>query len=158
MNVLYLHSHDTGRFISPYGYAVDTPAFAALSRRGIVFRRAFAVASSCSASRAALQAGSYPHQNGMTGLAHRGWTLFDYRRHIVNVLREGGYRSTLIGQHHVAPDSAMIGYDDVLLDGSSRWDDVASVAERWLAGAPAEPWFLSCGFWETHRTSFQEIE
>ena len=24
-NILYIHSHDTGRFTSPYGYAVPTP-------------------------------------------------------------------------------------------------------------------------------------
>jgi hypothetical protein len=25
MNMLYLHSHDTGRTIQPFGHAVDTP-------------------------------------------------------------------------------------------------------------------------------------
>ena len=25
LNVLYLHSHDTGRYIKPYGHAVNTP-------------------------------------------------------------------------------------------------------------------------------------
>ena len=25
MNILYLHTHDTGRFIQPYGHAIPTP-------------------------------------------------------------------------------------------------------------------------------------
>ena len=158
MNVLYLHSHDTGRFVEPYGQPVRTPALMRLARRGTVFRRAFAVASSCSASRASLQTGQYPHQNGMTGLAHRGWRLFDYDRHVVNVLRPAGYRSALIGEHHVAPDSSMIGYDEVVLDASHRASDVARAACEWLAARPAEPWLMSCGFWETHRTSFEPVD
>jgi N-sulfoglucosamine sulfohydrolase len=24
-NILYIHTHDTGRYIQPYGYAVPTP-------------------------------------------------------------------------------------------------------------------------------------
>lgn len=24
-NILYLHSHDSGRFVQPYGHAIDTP-------------------------------------------------------------------------------------------------------------------------------------
>jgi len=24
-NILYLHSHDSGRYVQPYGYAVPTP-------------------------------------------------------------------------------------------------------------------------------------
>lgn len=154
MNILYLHSHDTGRCLGPYGHGVATPAFAALARRGVLFRRAFAVASSCSASRASLQTGQYPHQNGMTGLAHRGWRLFDYDRHIVNHLRRVGYRSALIGEHHIAPDADEIGYDEVVVDSSRKSDAIASATEGWLASPPPEPWFLSCGFWETHRTSF----
>jgi arylsulfatase A-like enzyme len=156
MNILYLHSHDTGRCIGPYGYPAATPAFDELAGRGTTFTQAFAVASSCSASRASLQTGMYPHQNGMTGLAHHGWRLLDYDRHIVRWLRRVGYRSALIGEHHVAPDAEMIGYDEIILGASQRSDAIAEAATDWLASAPQRPWFLSCGFWETHRTSFQE--
>ncbi len=38
----------------------------------------------------------------MLGLAHRGWSLRDYRHHIVHVLRDAGYRSILIGEQHIA--------------------------------------------------------
>ena len=72
-NILYLHSHDTGRYIQPYGYAVPAPNFQKLAEQGILFRQAFDAAPTCSPSRAALLTGYCPHNNGMLGLAHRGF-------------------------------------------------------------------------------------
>ena len=89
-NILYLHSHDTGRFVQPYGYAVPTPRIQGLAEQGILFRQAFCAASTCSASRACLLTGQYAHTNGMLGLAHRGWSLHDYTHHIVHTLRTVG--------------------------------------------------------------------
>ncbi len=36
-NVLYLHSHDTGRYIQPYGYAVPTPHMQRLAEEGVLY-------------------------------------------------------------------------------------------------------------------------
>src|SRR5947207_3061874 len=80
-NILYLHSHDTGRYIQPYGYAVPTPNLQKLASEGFLFRRAFDAAPTCSPSRAALLTGHCPHENGMLGLAHRGFSLNDYNQH-----------------------------------------------------------------------------
>ena len=49
-NVLYLHSHDTGRYIQPYGHPVPTPNLQRLADQGILFRQAFAAAATCSAA------------------------------------------------------------------------------------------------------------
>jgi arylsulfatase A-like enzyme len=76
-NILYLHSHDTGRYIQPYGHAVPTPHMQKLAEEGILFRKAFCAGPTCSPSRAALLTGASPHSCGMTGLAHRGWSLND---------------------------------------------------------------------------------
>lgn len=108
-NILYIHSHDTGRFTSPYGYQVPTPNLQGLASEGIVFRQAFCAAPTCSPSRASLLTGACPHSNGMLGLAHRGFALNDYRQHIIHTLRrEAGYRSTLIGLQHIANDPHVI--------------------------------------------------
>ena len=80
-NILYLHSHDTGRYIQPYGHPVPTPNIQRLADQGVLFRKAFCAAPTCSASRACLLTGQYGHNNGMLGLAHRGWSLNDYRQH-----------------------------------------------------------------------------
>src|SRR5215212_5656591 len=110
-NILYLHSHDTGRYVQPYGHQVPTPNIQALADQGVLFRNAFCAAPTCSASRACLLTGQYGHVNGMLGLAHRGWSLRDYHHHMVNVLRGAGYRSVLIGEQHIAKEPAAIGFD-----------------------------------------------
>jgi len=150
-NILYIHSHDTGRHIQPYGADVATPSLQRLAEEGVLFRQAFNVAPTCSPSRAGLVTGMCAHSAGMIGLAHRGFQLKDYDQHLVNVLRREGYRSALIGVQHVAPSSGMIGYDQVLPVASNRAKHVAPVAIDWLRKAPQEPFFLSVGFFETHR-------
>lgn len=150
-NILYLHSHDTGRYVSPYGYDVPTPHIRRFAEQGVVFRQAFCAAPTCSPSRAALLTGQAPHSAGMTGLAHRGFALTDYRQHLVHTLRAAGYHSTLIGVQHVARDAATIGYDEVLPLEGREVRHVAPAAAAWLRNAPEGPWFLSVGTTETHR-------
>lgn len=153
-NILYIHSHDTGRYISPYGYAVETPNLHRLAQEGVLFRQNFCVNPTCSPSRASLLTGMYPHENGMTGLAHRGWSLTDYKHHLVHTLGAAGYHSALAGIQHVAVDTPeqaaweKIGYDQFLGDDHEATHRVAA---DFLANTPAEPFFLSVGFFETHR-------
>ena len=75
MNILYLHTHDTGRFIQPYGHAIPTPNLMALAHEGALFRNCFDAAPTCSPSRAAMLTGMNAHASGMIGLAHRGFSL-----------------------------------------------------------------------------------
>jgi N-sulfoglucosamine sulfohydrolase len=150
-NILYLHSHDTGRYIQPYGYSVPTPHLQKLAEEGILFRRAFDAAPTCSPSRAALLTGQCPHRNGMLGLAHRGFVLNDYRQHILHWLRPHGYRSTLVGIQHIAKDPKTIGYDEVISTKGAHVAEVAPAADAFLKQAPKQPFFLDVGFFETHR-------
>lgn len=101
-NILYIHSHDTGRWVEPYGYPVQTPNIQKLAEEGMLFRKAFCAAPTCSGSRACLLTGQYAHSNGMIGLAHRGFPLNDYRQHIVHTLHDLGYWSGLIGEQHIS--------------------------------------------------------
>ncbi len=161
-NILYLHSHDTGRYVRPYGYAVDTPTLQALAEEGVLFRKAFCAAPTCSPSRAALLTGQYPHQTGMLGLTHRGFSMRDYGRHIVHLLRGAGYHSALAGVQHIdhsadpaRPTGSRIGYDEILGGRSrTRPGEEASIEARaadFLLRPPPRPFFLSVGFVETHR-------
>jgi N-sulfoglucosamine sulfohydrolase len=154
-NILYLHSHDTGRFIQPYGHQVPTPNIQRLADQGLLFRKAFCAAPTCSGSRSALLTGQYPHTNGMMGLAHRGFELHDYSHHIVHTLREAGYWSGLIGEQHLSKDPGVLGYDHVIESDTNHVDYVAPAAVELLAQAPPEPFFLSVGFFETHREYFE---
>ena len=103
-NVLYLHSHDTGRYVQPYGHPVPTPNIQRLADQGLLFRNAFCAAPSCSGSRARLLTGQWAHSNGMIGLAHRGFELHNYRHHIVRTLRDAGYWTALVGEQHLSRD------------------------------------------------------
>ena len=150
-NILYIHSHDTGRYIQPYGHAIETPHLQTLAEQGVLFRQNFCTNPTCSPSRAALVTGSYPHENGMIGLAHRGFSLNDYRQHIIHTLRREGYVSVLAGvQHEATPTD---GKEDWQVIGYDRYIDEPEYerAAEFLTRAPQQPFFLSVGFVETHR-------
>jgi N-sulfoglucosamine sulfohydrolase len=160
-NILYIHSHDTGRYIRPFGHNATTPNLQRLAEDGVLFRNNFCVGPTCSPSRSALLTGMYPHHNGMFGLAHRGFRLNDYGDHLIHRLKPQGYRTALSGIQHIAhayEDASgntvepwqTIGYDECL--GGAQ--NAHTQAVEWLEGYshnPSAPFFLSVGFVETHR-------
>ncbi len=171
INIVYLHSHDTGRYTQPYGFAVSTPHIQRFAEEGVLFRQAFCAAPTCSPSRAALLTGQYPHQNGMVALAHKGGRLNEPGRHLANFLQNQGYVTALSGIQHVTGDKDpadlhALGYQRLLT--KERWLDWATEFEsqnQWYAQAAAEyivaadsskPFFLDCGFSLTHRMGARE--
>ncbi|HNT34084.1 MAG TPA: sulfatase [bacterium] len=152
-NILYIHSHDTGRCVSPYGYAVDTPNIHALANEGILFRNAFCAAPTCSPSRAGLLSGSSPHSCGILGLAHRGFRMQE-DKHLVNFLKKAGYTAHLCGVQHETDNPRASGYDTIhwRIPRPSVGEGTASAfAEEFLDSKPQQPFFLSVGFTDTHR-------
>ena len=147
-NILYLHSHDTGRYIQPYGHAVPTPNIQRLAEQGVLFRQNFCAGPTCSPSRASLLTGQCAHSSGMIGLAHRGFSLKDYKQHIVHTLRKVGYHSALSGVQHVAKNAEIIGYDQIL---TTQGGKAAQTAVDFLDNTPPQTFFLSVGFGVTHR-------
>jgi arylsulfatase A-like enzyme len=119
-----------------------------------MFRNAFCAAPSCSGSRAALLTGEYCHTNGMMGLAHRGFSLNDYDHQLVRVLKAAGYHSELIGEQHISADPGVLGYDVVHEIPDTRVHSVGPSAIETLRSGIREPFFMSVGFFETHRSFF----
>ena len=150
-NILYIHSHDTGRYTQPYGQPVPTPNLQKLAEQGTLFRQNFCVGPTCSPSRAGLLTGCYPHENGMFGLSHLGFSLYNYKQHIIHTLRKKSYYSVLTGIQHIAyPGNGkqpwqIIGYDKFLPGEQYKQ------AAKFLETPPQKPFFLSVGFFETHR-------
>ncbi len=148
-NILYIHTHDTGRYVQPYGYAIDTPNIQTLAENGVLFRHAFCAGPTCSPSRAGLLTGQSPHSAGIFGLAHRGFSLKDYDRHIAVTLREAGYETAISGFEHVgwrknAPDT----YER---DLGSKGHIPHEAAIAFLEADHDRPFFLNVGFTLTHR-------
>ncbi len=156
-NIVYLHTHDAGRYIEPYGYAVPTPNLMRFARESFVFRNMHCAAPVCTASRVAMLTGRAPHSTGVLGLAHRGWPLQDTSQHLVHQLGQAGYRTVLSGTQHEHTDATALGYHEVLRDTwggaeSAPGTRIEDAAADFLRGPHEDPFFLSVGFNTTHRT------
>jgi len=154
-NVIYIHAHDAGRYIQPYGAPAPTPNLQRFAEDAVTFRAAFSASPACSPSRASLLTGQWPHTAGMLGLANFGFSMPDYSRHLVQRLAPHGVTSVLAGIQHVSPQVEPIGYDRVLtphdLDPTAdSATPIADAAVRYLAEAD-EQFFLDIGFIDAHR-------
>jgi arylsulfatase A-like enzyme len=155
-NILYLNTHDTGRWIGTLGAPVATPSLDRLAARGTLFRDCHCAGPTCSPSRAGLLTGMHPHCAGMLGLAHRGFALADDRWHLAHHLAHHGYETAAWGMpaNHVKADlpagpkatAAAVGYRRWL--GDHRALDPALA---WLRQPPPQPFFLSLSWFLTHR-------
>jgi N-sulfoglucosamine sulfohydrolase len=156
-NILFMHSHNTGRFVQPMGYAVPTPNLQRLAEGGVLFRQAFSTAPTCSPSRSSFLTGMYPHSCGMLGLAHRGFAMDDYGYHVVRTLRQAGYFTALAGVEHTAPDVTAVGYERLLSTLDTNYPDLpqnndpVSAVVDFLGENHDRPFFVSFGLNETHR-------
>lgn len=150
-NVLLVHWHDLGRHLGAYGHAdVSSPRLDRLAADGILFTRAHATAPLCSPSRGSLFTGRYPQSNGLIGLAHHGWEYRADVRTLPELLSQSGWRTALFGMQHETSYPARLGFDEYDVS-NSFCEYVVDEAVDWLSTAPAEPFLLTTGFFETHR-------
>jgi len=150
-NIVYLNSHDTGRYVQPYGYAIRTPNIQRLAEEGVLFRQAFCAAPTCSPSRAALLTGRWAHSTGMLGLAHRGWSLNDYTQVLLHTLRAHRYSTHLAGTQHITAASAEDAWKVIGFDERLEGEDYEAAC-AFLGRRPKQPFYLEMGSSRTHRT------
>ena len=154
-NIIYLHSHDTGRYISPYGYRLPTPNLQRLAEEGVLFRKAFCAAPTCSPSRAALLTGSSPHSCGQLGLTNRGFNLQDTHKHLCHTLKAVGYHTALFGVSHLHQNQELLGYDQrtplTSWDRAEATTRITDAAVEFIRQSHEQPFFASIGYFETHR-------
>lgn len=168
-NLVYINTHDTGRMLSPYGVKAPTPNFEKFAGDATLFTHAYCCGPTCSPSRASMLTGTYPHQNGMLGLAQRGFSLSNPQRHLANYLKSHGYQTALSGIQHETgwyldiDENALhdLGYETVLTKSSEGfckeelhiWDrENAKAAVSWLKNVRKDrPFLLSYGMHSTHR-------
>ncbi len=157
-NIVIVVPHDTGQFISPYGYdTVTSPNSERLASEGVLFKNHFCTSPLCSPARAAMLTGRYTHQNGVHGLVGRdtvgGWNLADCEgeRHLVSYLKEAGYQSVLIGGMHEAKQPDRLGFDSHDWNGDIRM--TPPTMDEWLEARDTDrPFYIQVGSHETHRS------
>lgn len=121
-NLVYMHTHDSGRLFNVYGYDVPSSHLKAFAHDSVTFNNMYCVSPTCSPSRASLLTGMYPHQNGMLGLAQRGFSLYDNNHHLCQFLKRNHYHTVLSGVQHETgfyldvENSKNLGYDEVITD------------------------------------------
>lgn len=105
-----------------------TPHIDSLARSGMVFTHAFCTTPQCSASRASLYTGLYPHKTRVLGNVD----AFDHRSQPISSLPEGmetlgsrlrnaGYRTAYYGKWHLGNQIHFTThFDDAGLDGDAR--------------------------------------
>jgi arylsulfatase A-like enzyme len=156
-DIVLIHGHDLGRWLSIYGMShVPSPNIAAFAADAVVFESAHSAAPLCSPARGALFTGISPHRNGIQGLVHDAWR---YREGVVTApehLRAAGYHSALIGLQHENVDPTVLGFDECPgLGFLPRSYQAVEATSDWLARVPTagerEPIFLTIGTWEGHR-------
>jgi N-sulfoglucosamine sulfohydrolase len=140
--VVVMTTHDIGRHLHCYGVeSVVSPNLDALAAEGVRFASAFATAPQCSPSRASLASGMYPHNNGVMGLAHRGFEWELSVPHCAAIFAAGGFESHLFGGQHVTPHPERLGFTGI---------HAADQVEVVLAGTDSRL-YLEINFEETHR-------
>lgn len=167
MNVLYLNTHDIGRYLQTYGHPVETPNLLALSRDGMAFGNLHCASPTCSPSRGVLLTGQYSHSNGLIGLSHRGFCI-DGTHHLANFLKANGYETVITGVQHEVKlhEEEKLGYErclnppeyyrnDMPKCDLYTWQDelAAENAAEYLRSRDRDgkPFFLAAGFGCTHR-------
>src|SRR2546421_11092349 len=137
-------THDIGRHLHCYGVvSVVSPNLDAMAADGVLFTQAFATAPQCSPSRASLATGLYPHNNGVMGLAHRGFDWELAAQHAAALFSSAGFATYLFGGQHVTRHPDRLGFDAI---------HPTNEIEAVIAAQPRDRrMYIEINFDETHR-------
>jgi arylsulfatase A-like enzyme len=159
MNVIYLVSHDTGRYLGCYGRPITvSPNLDRFAAENVRFAHAFCQAPCCGPSRCCAMTGMISHRTGTIGLGGMGWDLPAGVRTLVDDFNDAGYVTAHIGFCH----ERRYGEMRYQVDGERGVDDerywkcdtklVIDNAIDWLTAKrdPARPFYLNLATNETH--------
>ncbi len=112
LNVLFIEDDQhNARLLSCAGTPIiRTPHIDRIAQNGVRFTNAFCPSAICQASRVSMFTGMYTHSTG----AYENDGLIDRDlRSLVDVIREAGWHTTLIGKSHFVPQWRLHGFDEV---------------------------------------------
>lgn len=156
-NVLFILTEDQGAQMAALGTPdIATPRMDALAASGTLFRRAYVGYPVCSASKACIYTGLYPHSNGLlnntrnhfkpaseltaedrANPAYKNVRIRTSNPTLVQMLKRSGYHCGVAGKLHVAPNERFP-YDDFIhVREKTPLSRVAATAR-----GKGKPWFL----------------
>ncbi len=153
-NILMIICHDIGQHCGIYGAGVETPNIDAIAHDGVYFTNYHCSAAQCSPSRGSIFTGKYPHNNGLVGLAHIGWSYNEGEQTLQMRLQEAGYTTHLFGvQHETTGDPRRLGYHTHVRGNRADQAGPATCAflEDTAKTGADSPWFACMGTFEPHR-------
>ncbi|KAK9885134.1 hypothetical protein WA026_010645 [Henosepilachna vigintioctopunctata] len=149
-----------------YGEKIcQTPNLDILSKKSLIFNKAFTSVSSCSPSRSALLTGLPSHENGMYGL-HQEVNHFDTFNNVISlpqVLKTAGVRTGIIGKKHVGPKSVFeFDYEQTeennsILQVGRNITHIKLLVREFLSNK-TQPFFLYVSFHDPHRCGHSNPE
>ncbi len=164
LNVIYVVSHDTGRFLGCYGRPIPvTPNLDRFARENVRFANAFCSAPACGPSRCCAMTGKYSHVTGTLGLGGSGWDLPDAEQTLVDDFNAAGYTTVHMGFCHERRYGEMRYKVDSQrnVDGERYWKDNAHLvvdnALAWLKGRDrATPFYMNLATGQTHTSRIRD--
>ena len=152
-NILLIVADDHGQDLGCYGHPVlKTPNLDALAADGVRFPFAFATTASCSASRSVLLSGLHNHRTGQYGHTHdyHHFQSFGDIRSLPALLADAGYRTAIIGKHHVAPAESF-SFQTTLPRAGRNVVAMAENTRTFLSADDERPFFLYFATHDPHR-------
>jgi N-sulfoglucosamine sulfohydrolase len=170
-NIIYVITHDLGRFLGTYGAELATPELDRFAAQGATFENAFAVTAGCTPSRVSVMTGQLPHKHGVVGTGV-GWYLDRGEKTIVDYLNDAGYLTVHAGfQHERHMPGYRAGNQDFDNPNSYQYDarringfpgilaeNVVDDAIHWIQNRDSEdqrPFYFNIGIQETHASTFR---
>lgn len=162
LNILLIFAEDLGLQIGPYGESqISTPGLDRLAKEGTTFENAYCTSATCSASRASLFSGRYPHQTGHLGLADYGYSLRPGTTVFPALLKQAGYQTGISYKIHVSPETDIRRHFDRVYDenritqrdqtDTKDWEAHLRYFREFLSERdPAKPFYYQAQTHDTH--------
>lgn len=124
-----------------------------LEENGIRFTHAYCATPQCSASRAALLTGRYPHETGvMTNVdsTSLGRPLSPHLPCMGNVFKQNGYETGYLGKWHLGSTKNGLETHGFAGYQTMKDDRLGQASAQWIARQKSNPWLLITSFINPH--------
>lgn len=155
-NIVFIMSHDTGKYLGCYGEDIKTPNLDIIANCGAKFNNYISSAPVCGPARGALVTGRFINRSGSNFYGFGK----DMEVPIPLHFRNNGYNTYLYGLYNESENLNLLGYQTVYPDGHTQEPQGTQHKAEVIMPKAADfireyddekPFFLWVGLFETHR-------